>query len=32
LDPKLNDEIDQWNKEYNEWLKGPAKAYTTAPA
>jgi membrane associated rhomboid family serine protease len=31
LDPKLNDEIDQWNKEYNEWLKGPAKAYTTAP-
>ena len=31
LDPKLNDEIDQWNKEYNEWLKGPAKAYTTGP-
>jgi membrane associated rhomboid family serine protease len=29
LDQKLIDDLDQWNKEYNEWLKGPAKAYTT---
>ena len=29
LDQKLIDELDQWNKEYNEWLRGPAKAYTT---
>jgi membrane associated rhomboid family serine protease len=32
LDQKLNDELEQWNKEYNEWLTGPAKAYQTAPA
>jgi hypothetical protein len=31
LDQKLIDELDQWNKEYNEWLKGPAKAYMSAP-
>jgi rhomboid protease GluP len=31
LDQKLVDELDQWTKEYNEWLKGAAKAYTTAP-
>jgi membrane associated rhomboid family serine protease len=30
FDQKLIDELDEWNKEYNEWLKGPAKAYTTA--
>jgi rhomboid protease GluP len=30
LDQKLIDELDQWNKEYNEWLKGAAKAYQTA--
>ena len=30
LDQKLIDELDEWNKEYNEWLKGAAKAYTTA--
>lgn len=32
VDQKLNDELEQWKKEYNEWLKGPAKAYQTAPA
>lgn len=31
FDKKLLDELDQWNKDYNEWLRGPAKAYTTAP-
>jgi len=31
LDQKLNDELEQWKKDYNEWLKGPAKAYQTAP-
>ena len=31
LDQKLNDEFEQWTKEYNEWLRGPAKAYQTAP-
>ena len=31
LDQKLIDELNQWNKEYNDWLKGPAKAYQTAP-
>src|SRR5262249_46430151 len=30
-DQELIEELDQWNKEYNEWLKGPAKAYMTAP-
>jgi hypothetical protein len=30
LDQKLIDELDQWNKEYNDWLKGAAKAYQTA--
>jgi len=30
-DQKLIEELDQWNKEYNEWLKGPAKTYMTAP-
>jgi rhomboid protease GluP len=30
LDQKLNDEHEQWKKEYNEWLTGPAKAYQTA--
>ncbi len=32
LDQKLIDELEQWNKEYNDWLKGPAKVYQTAPA
>jgi membrane associated rhomboid family serine protease len=32
LDQKLNDENEQWKKDYNEWLRGPAKAYQTAPA
>jgi len=32
LDQKLIDERDQWKKEYNDWLKGPAKVYQTAPA
>jgi len=31
LDQQLNDELEQWKKEYNEWLAGPAKAYQTAP-
>lgn len=31
FDQKLIDELEQWNKEYNEWLTGPAKAYQTAP-
>ncbi|HZI46698.1 MAG TPA: hypothetical protein VFD75_02820, partial [Pyrinomonadaceae bacterium] len=31
LDQKLNDELDQWKQDYNEWLTGPAKAYQTAP-
>jgi rhomboid protease GluP len=31
LDPKLVDEFNQWQKEYNEWLKGAAKNYTAAP-
>ena len=30
VDQKVVDELDQWNKEYNEWLKGAAKTYTTA--
>ena len=30
-DQKLIDELEQWKTEYNEWLKGPAKAYMTAP-
>jgi len=31
LDPKLIDEFNQWQKEYNVWLKGAAKTYTAAP-
>lgn len=31
VDQKLVAELDQWNKEYNDWLKGAAKNYTTAP-
>ena len=31
LDQKLIDEFNQWRKEYNQWLKGPAKTYTAAP-
>ena len=27
LDQKLMDELDQWNKDYNEWLKRAAKIY-----
>jgi rhomboid protease GluP len=30
LDQKLIDELDEWRKEYNEWLRGAVKAYTTA--
>lgn len=30
LDQKLINELEEWNKEYNEWLKGATKAYTTA--
>ena len=28
LDQKLIDEINQWRKDYNEWLKGAGKTYT----
>ena len=31
LDQKLVDELNQWRKEYNEWLKVAAKTYTAAP-
>jgi rhomboid protease GluP len=31
LDQKLIDDFDEWTKEYNEWLKGAAKTYATAP-
>ena len=31
LDQKLIDELNQWRKEYNEWLKGAAQTYTAAP-
>jgi membrane associated rhomboid family serine protease len=31
LDQKLVDEYTNWRKEYDEWLKGAAKAYTAAP-
>lgn len=31
LDQKLNDALEQWKNDYNEWLTGPAKAYQTAP-
>jgi membrane associated rhomboid family serine protease len=30
FDQKLIDEINQWRKDYNEWLKGAAKTYTAA--
>ena len=30
LDQKVIDELDEWNKEYNEWLKRAAKIYTPA--
>jgi len=30
LDQKLIDEYTNWRKEYDEWLKGAAKTYTTA--
>jgi hypothetical protein len=30
LDQKLVDEYSEWRKEYDEWLKGAAKTYTTA--
>jgi hypothetical protein len=31
LDQKLIAEWNQWLKDYNEWLKGAAKTYTSAP-
>jgi rhomboid protease GluP len=31
LDQKLIDDVKQWQKEYNAWLKGAAKTYTAAP-
>ena len=31
LDPKLIDEFNQWQKEYNAWVKGAAKTYAAAP-
>jgi len=31
LDQKLVDEYTEWRKDYEEWLKGAAKTYTTAP-
>src|SRR5262249_47416529 len=31
LDQKLIVELNQWSKEYNEWLKGAVKTYTAAP-
>jgi len=31
LDPKLIDEFNQWQKEYNAWVKGAVKTYTAAP-
>ena len=30
LDQKLVDDLEEWQKEYNEWLKGAAKTYTAA--
>ncbi|HEV8426734.1 MAG TPA: rhomboid family intramembrane serine protease [Pyrinomonadaceae bacterium] len=29
LDQKLIDDFDEWRKEYNEWLKGAVKIYTS---
>jgi rhomboid protease GluP len=31
LDQKLLEEVKQWQKEYNQWLKSAAKTYTAAP-
>ena len=31
LDQKLVDEYTNWRKEYDEWLKGAVKTYTSAP-
>ena len=31
LDQKLMDELDQWRKDYNDWLRDAVKIYTAAP-